>query len=126
MLNDFGSALIALLLGESAVSINRAAVSEARSDPSLADTLATVGREATLPDFVRYLESQDAHGSVTIDDPTRAAGDFLGLLLGDTQIRRLLGVLPAPKRREVKARATRATDMFLRLYGSDGQALSGN
>ncbi len=60
---DFGRALLQLLLGESAVAINRAAISEARSDPHLAQILASAGRGATLPSFIRYLELQGERGA---------------------------------------------------------------
>lgn len=56
VLKEFCAALLELLLGDSAVAINRAAISEAQSDPSLARTLASAGREATLPAFIRFLE----------------------------------------------------------------------
>ncbi len=117
-LTDFGRALVDLLLGESAVAINRAAISEARSDPSLAEILARSGRESTLPDFLLFLERQRERGALSLDSPSEAAEDFLGLLLGDTQTRRLLGLLPAPKKAQREARARRAARNFLRLYGA--------
>lgn len=115
-LTDFGRALLELLLGESAVAINRAAISEAPADPALARTLAAAGREATLPAFVRVLDLHVRRGALSVDDPARAAEDFLGLLLGDTQIRRLLGVLPPPGAAELEARARHAARAFLRLH----------
>ena len=54
-LAEFGEALLGLLLGDDAVAINRAAVSEAASDPTLARTLASAGRDSVLPGFVRLL-----------------------------------------------------------------------
>lgn len=113
----FGRAMLALLLGDSAVAINRAAISECRSDPSLAETLAARGREATLPGLVRYLERQNDLGRLHVGDAAQAGEDALGLLLGDVQIRRLLGVFPAPGQAWIDARAERATERFLRLYG---------
>jgi hypothetical protein len=61
---------------------------------------------------------QRKRGAMKIDDPSRTAEEFLGLLLGDTQIRRLLGVLSAPKKSEIEARAARAAKNFLRLYAA--------
>ena len=116
VLVDFGRALLQLLLGDNAVAINRAAISEVRSDPRLAQILASAGREATLPGFVQFLELQRVHGHLRMEDPTEAAEDYLGLLLGDTQIRRLLGLLAAPKKTQIEARAARAAKKFLRIY----------
>jgi AcrR family transcriptional regulator len=118
LLFEFGSALLDLLLGDSAVAINRAAISEAKSDPALAQTLASAGRQAVLPTFVRLLERYAEHDALKLDDATQAAEDFLGLLLGDAQVRRLLGLIPRPRKTQIEARAIRATRAFLRLYGA--------
>lgn len=118
VLRDFGSALLELLLGESAVAINRAAISEARADPSLAQLLAESGREATLPGFIRFLEQRRDHGELAFRDAEVAAEDFLGLLLGDRQVRRLLGLLAPPRRAQIDARVARAVQTFLRIYGA--------
>jgi AcrR family transcriptional regulator len=118
VLVDFGRALLQLLLGDSAVAINRAAISEARSDPRLAQILAKAGREATLPNFIRFLQQQRQHGDLKIRNPSEAAEDYLGLLLSDIQIRRLLGLLAAPKKAQIEARAARAAKNFLRLYAA--------
>jgi AcrR family transcriptional regulator len=117
LLLAFGRALLALLLGDSAVAINRAAISEARSDPDIARMLASAGRQSVLPTFVRLLEAYARRGALRLDSAAHAAEEFLGLLLGDMQIRRLLGVIPRPRKTEMDARAARATAAFLRLYG---------
>jgi AcrR family transcriptional regulator len=122
LLLEFGRALLALLLGDSAVAINRAAISEARSDPGIAKVLASSGRQTVLPTFVRLLESYARRGALRLDSPGQAAEEFLGLLLGDMQVRRLLGVIPQPRKSEIDARAARATAAFLRLYGHDPDA----
>ena len=114
----FGTALLDLLLGESAVAINRAAISEAPRDPTLAELLSRAGREATLPKLIELLERHADRGDLAIDDGTEAAEAFLGLLLGDCQIRRLLGRLPTQGKAWQRARADRATKSFLRLYGT--------
>ena len=121
-LADVGRALAGLLLGDGTVAINRAAISEARSEPALARILVETGREATLPFFVRYLEQCRGRDLLDFDDPWEAAETFLGLLLGDKQIRCLLGVADTPDTREIEARAKQAAIKFLRLYG--GEALS--
>ena len=115
-LADVGRALASLLLGDSAVAINRAAISEARTEPVLARILVETGREATLPFFVRYLERCRERGLMNFDDPWEAAETFLGLLLGDKQVRRLLGVVDAPDTVEIEALARQAAARFLRLY----------
>jgi AcrR family transcriptional regulator len=122
VLYEFGRALLGLLLGDHAVAINRAAISEAKSDPALGRILAAAGRDATLPAFVGFLERQAALGHLTMDGPQEAAADFLGLLLGDRQIRRLLGTMPAPDDMEIDRLAARASNQFLTLYAGNGPA----
>jgi AcrR family transcriptional regulator len=118
LLLEFGRALLSLLLGDSAVAINRAAISEANSHPALAQTLARAGRQTVLPTFVRLLERYAEREGLKLDDATEAAENFLGLLLGDTQVRRLLGLMPRPRKAQIEARAAQATRAFLRLYGA--------
>lgn len=114
VLVEFGAALLELLLSDRAVAINRAAIAEARSDPDLARTLAKAGRDSTLPGFVSFLEAR--RQELDFENAEQAAGAFLGLLLGDSQVRRLLGVIPAPGKAQIDARAAAAAQSFLRLH----------
>lgn len=118
-LGDVGRALARLLLGNSAVAINRAAISETCSEPVLARILVRTGREATLPFFLRYLEQCRERDLLDIDDPREAAETFLGLLLGDMQVRRLLGAVDTPDTDAIEDRTRKAVSKFLRLYGGE-------
>lgn len=118
LLQEFGCALLALLLGDSAIAINRAAISEARSDPALAQILGKGGRDTVMPAFIRLLERYSEQDALRIDNAGEAAQDFLGLLLGDAQTRRLLGLAPPPRKAQVERRAQRAARSFMRLYGT--------
>ncbi len=117
LLMDFGRALLQLLMSDGAIAINRAAISEASSDPRLSEILTHSGRDATLPGLIACFERQVAVGALEIDDVPQAAQNFLGLLIADTQIRRLHGMLDYPSAEEIKYRATRATHNFIKLYG---------
>jgi AcrR family transcriptional regulator len=113
---EFGTALLQLLLGDDAVAINRAAISEARADPQLARTLASAGRDATMPHFVAFLEAHRKRENWKLENTKAAAETFLGLLLGDLQIRRLLGVAGKPPKKAIAARAQRAAQAFITLH----------
>ena len=115
-LTDFGRALATHLLCDNAIAINRAAISEATSGPSLASSLSKLGREPIHRTFVRFLQQCDARGVLRIEDPDEAVDTFVGLLLGDAQTQRLLGVTDAPRAADVAAQATRAAEKFIRLY----------
>jgi AcrR family transcriptional regulator len=117
VLYDFALELQRLLLGERAVVINRAAISEAISDPTFAQILATQGRDSMVPKLVRYLEEQQERGRLAFKDAQAAIDALIGLAIGDQQVRRLLGALPMPAPEHIEARAERAVRSFLTLFG---------
>ena len=115
-LTGFGRTVAAHLLGDNAVAIQRAAISEAFSDPSLANSLSGLVSEPIHATLVRYLVQCRARGLLDVEDANEAADAFVGLLLGDALTQRLMGVLDAPCESEIEVRATRAVRRFLRLY----------
>ena len=116
VLRDFAVELQRLLLGERSVVINRAAISEAATDPTLATALAAKGRESVVPKLVRYLEGQRDLGVLEFEEANTAVDALIGLTIGDQQVRRLLGVLPAPEAGRVEARADWAVGEFFKLF----------
>jgi AcrR family transcriptional regulator len=119
VLRAFAVELQRLLLGDRAVVINRAAISEAPSDPTLAKVLSAQGRGSTVPKLERYLESQRAQGRLDFEGAGTAVDALIGLVIGDQQVRRLLGVLAMPEPEQIEARAERAVCGFLTLFGQD-------
>jgi AcrR family transcriptional regulator len=117
VLRGFALELQRLLLGERAVVINRAAISEATSDPTFAQILATQGRDSVVPKLVRYLEGQRERGRLDFEEARVAIDALIGLAIGDQQVRRLLGVLPMPGPEQIEARAERTVEQFLNLFG---------
>jgi AcrR family transcriptional regulator len=116
VLRGFALELQRLLLGERAVVINRAAISEAASDPTFACILATQGRGSVVLKLERYLEEQRERGHLEFEEAEAAIDAIIGLAIGDQQVRRLLGVLPMPETEQMEARAERAARMFLMLF----------
>lgn len=117
ILADFGTALLALLLGPRAIAINRAAAAEAARDGELGRLLVASGRAATGGRMVALLRDRAARGDIDIADPEEAFSVFLGLLLRDLQIQVLVGAMPAPDDEGLRQRADAAAALFLRLYG---------
>jgi AcrR family transcriptional regulator len=116
VLRAFALELQRLLLGERAVVINRAAISEASSDPTFAEVLAAQGRNNVVPKLARYLEVQRERGRLEFEEAGTAIDALIGLAIGDQQVRRLLGVLPMPGPEQIEARAERAVQGFLELF----------
>ena len=119
VLRGFALELQRLLLGDRSVVINRAAISEAISDPTFAQILATQGRGSVVPKLVRYLEGQRERGRLEFEEVGAAIDTIIGLAIGDQQVRRLLGVLPMPKPEQMEARAERVVRSFLKLFGRE-------
>ena len=119
VLRGFALELQRLLLGERAVVINRAAISEATSDPTFARILAAQGRNSVVPKLEHYLEGQRKRGRLEFEDAQAAIDTIIGLAIGDQQVRRLLGVLPMPEPEQMEARAERAVRSFLTLFGRE-------
>ncbi len=119
VLSGFAVELQRLLLGERAVVINRAAISEAPSDPTLATVLAAQGRDSIVPKLKRYLEGQRERGHLGFEDAGTAVDTLICLTIGDQQVRRLLGVLPMPEPEQIEGRAERAVRSFLTLFGGE-------
>ncbi len=116
VLRAFATELQRLLLGERAVVINRAAISEATSDPTFAQILVAKGRNTIVPKLGSYLEVQRERGRLDIADIGNAAEAFIGLVMGDQQTRRLLGVMEMPALKQIETRAGRAVGEFLILF----------
>jgi AcrR family transcriptional regulator len=120
VLHGFVLELQRLLLGDRSVVINRAAISEATSDPTFARILATQGRGTVVPKLERYLEGQRERGRLEFAETGTAIDALIGLAIGDQQVRRLLGVLPMPEPEQIEARAERTVEQFLTLFGREG------
>ncbi len=123
VLRAFAVELQRLLLGDRAVVINRAAISEAPSDPTFSQILAAKGRNTIVPKLERYLEGQREQGRLDFEEVGTAVDALIGSTIGDQQVRRLLGVLPMPEPEQIEARAERAVRAFLMLFGRDRSTL---
>ena len=82
--------LLNVLLGDTSLALNRAAM----SSPALAAILLQQGRHTTGPLIERYLARLYQEGLIQIADPAEAFCLFYGLAIQDSQIRALLGEPP--------------------------------
>ena len=107
VLEALGPVLLGILLSPQAIALNQAAASDASGE--LGQALADAGRETILPMLVKVLAT--AYG----EEASSAAELYLRLLVGDLQIRRVIGQMPAPDRAFIEARAQEALDLYLTL-----------
>lgn len=113
ILADLGPKLLMLLLGDRAIALNRAA----SADPSgaLGKTLSLAGRESVLPLLIQVLEDAREKGKLAFDQTEAAVGLYLDLLVGDLQIRRLIGRQSAPTQQFCDARSERAVSLMQKI-----------
>ncbi len=108
-----GPELLALLTGPRAVALNRAAAADRTG--VLGAALAEIGRGTVAPLIGAVLERARTAGVLAFDETGAAVELYLGLLVGDLQIRRVIGTEPAPSAAVITARSTRAQEHLHKL-----------
>lgn len=111
-LREAAPILLAMLLGERAISLNRAAAADETGE--LGRALAANGREAVVPLLGVLLAGAMEAGMIRAPSPQQAAEWYVALLVGDLQVRRVNRVLAEPSADEIAARTDAAFPAFLR------------
>lgn len=115
ILGTLGPKLLTLLTGDRAVALNRAAAAD--SSGELGASLSKAGREAVFPFLERVLLRARDEETLIFDDTGEAVALYLDLLIGDQQIRRVIGRLPQPSKTFCQARSERAVRLLRQLLG---------
>ncbi len=122
---DIRSALIRLasqvlrfLLEDRALAIHRVVMAESVRFPELGRAFYEGGPKTFCRVFADWLAQQAQAGHLKLDDPARAADQFVGMLKCGAWTRAALGVPPPPDQAEIEATVTAAVETFLRAYGS--------
>ncbi|WP_187431201.1 hypothetical protein ROLI_013500 [Roseobacter fucihabitans] len=116
ILSALGPKLLTLLTGDRSVALNRAAAAD--SSGELGATLSRAGREAVFPLLEQVLLRAKDEGKLHFDHSGEAVGLYLDLLLGDQQIRRVIGRLPVPSKTFIADRSSRAVSHLRTLLGA--------
>ena len=115
ILGTLGPKLLTLLTGDRAVALNRAAAAD--SSGELGATLSRAGREAVFPLLERVLLRARDEGALSFEQTGEAVALYLDLLIGDQQIRRVIGRLPQPSETFCQERSARAVRLLCQLLG---------
>ena len=113
ILRTLGPKLLALLTGDRAVALNRAAAADASGE--LGATISKSGRESVFPLLEKVVLRARDEGGLNFENSAEAVGLYLDLLIGDLQIRRVIGRQPQPSEDVRLARAERAVRHLARL-----------
>jgi AcrR family transcriptional regulator len=111
-----GPVLLSLVTSERAVALNRAAAADPTGE--LGRTIAAEGRETVAPLIAEVIAQGRAQGRLDYDALDLACETYIGLLIGDLQIRRVVGRMHQPGPEALAARADAALRNFLRLFES--------
>ena len=115
ILGTLGPKLLTLLTGDRAVALNRAAAADSTGE--LGETLSRAGREAVFPLLEQVMVRARRDGQLRFDEAGAAVGLYLDLLIGDQQIRRVIGRLPQPSPEARETRSRRAVEHLRQLMG---------
>lgn len=115
ILGTLGPKLLNLLTGDRAVALNRAAAAD--SSGELGATLSKAGREAVFPLLEQVLLRARDVGALNFEHSGEAVALYLDVLIGDQQIRRVIGRLPQPSETFCQERSARAVRLLCQLLG---------
>jgi TetR/AcrR family transcriptional repressor of mexJK operon len=110
------SELSALILSAETTSMYRIIMSEARAVPDLGARFYAEGPAKLLVELGDFLHGAMQRGELVRADPAAAATQFIALILGDLQMRRLLAVGDVPSARLRSKVARQGVTTFLRAY----------
>lgn len=115
VLHQLAPVLLDMLLGDKAIALNRAAAADASGN--LGRVIAACGRDEVLPLIKEVLMAAIQQGALRPPAHGDIGSLFMHLLVGDQQMRRAIGVLPAPSEKEVRRQAKQALAQFVQLCG---------
>ena len=112
-LRRLGPQLLGVVLGERAIALNRAAAADASGE--LGAALTEGGRESVVPLIAQVFQRARKEGVIRGLSTKDAVELYIHLLIGDLQIRRVIGAEPEPPVREIALRSDKALKMFLKI-----------
>jgi hypothetical protein len=95
--------------------LNRAAAGDVFDTGTLGKVIASAGKETVISLIVKVLERARRRGQIEFENAYDAADIYTGLLIGDLQIRRVIGVCNPLTQKEIDTRSERAFNVFLRI-----------
>lgn len=102
--------LLTVLLSDRAILLNRAAAAEPTGE--LGAAVSVGGRNVVQPLFGKILQPLALDNNL---DAKQMTGLFLSLLIGDRQIKRVIGVEEAPSRSDIETQTAAALHSFSKL-----------
>jgi len=112
-LQDLAPVLLAMVTGDRAVILNRAAAGDVHDTGTLGQALEQAGRGTVIPLIAQVMNQAQERGQLRRRLlPAQLADLYVRLLIGDWQIQRVIGSRPAP---DAQACADRAEETMIAL-----------
>jgi AcrR family transcriptional regulator len=112
--------LSALMLSADNMAVMRMIVAESGSPSPLGARFFKAGPDVLIGRLATRIADAMRRGELRSAPPREAAGQFIGLILGELHLQALLGARRPPGRRAREAAALSGAAAFLRAYGPDG------
>jgi len=118
-----GTALLDVILGSDLCKMSHTLPGAVRANPALANRFYAAGPGRVRAAVAAIIAAAAENGELTIDDPDRAADDLVSLWEGSMPAKIAFGLAETSTQEEIRYRAKRGTDVFLRAYisGSKGR-----
>lgn len=117
-LRAFGRNLMEVYMSPTLIGIYRIAVTEANRFPDLVRSFYDQGPRRATSRLSRVLEQAAARGEIRAGDCERAAGHFVAMIRDNLHLQVVLGLRPAPSRKEMHVAVDSAVDLFLHGVGA--------
>lgn len=113
-LGRYGRSHLAVIGSGPVLSLMRMILAESARVPEMSRAFYRAGPGEIILRLAAYLRQQDAAGRLRVPDPEQAAEQFLGMVVGITQMRRLLAL---PDESAIDRRIDEAVNTFMARYG---------
>ncbi|MGF6606972.1 TetR/AcrR family transcriptional repressor of mexJK operon [Paraburkholderia sp. WSM4175] len=120
-LSAIGAAFLKIIVNDHVSGMAHALPTVLRDDLPLRTRVYDAGPGRTVAVLAGIISAAEAGNELIVDSPELAAQDLVSLWAGDLQARMAFGVVKPASDREIKERARRGTDVFLRAFGKTGK-----
>ena len=124
-LSVFAAHFMDIVLSPTVTALYRVVIPEVRRFPELGEIFYHSGPGRAVKTLAAYLRDQSEQGTLEVADANLAAQQFLGMLAGIPNIRRLLDIGEEPSKRERKRIVREAVRSFLKAHARQRKPKSG-
>lgn len=111
-----GTVVLSVVLGSDICTMAHTLPAALRANRELADRFYAAGPGRVRAALAAIIAEAAQHGELAVDDPDRAAEDLVSLWEGSVPAKIAFGLVGLSTPDEIRLRAERGTDVFLRAY----------